>query len=70
MTSYHDNRRLAQPAPPLFAILVLAAAILVVFALAMSGVSHSAADWPSGPLPTPESAPDIAPLVAVPIHVG
>jgi hypothetical protein len=50
--------------------ILLAAAMLVVLALAMSGVSRTAADWPSGPLPTPESAPDIAPLVAVPIHAG
>jgi hypothetical protein len=68
VTPYHYNRRFVQPGSPLAAILLLAAAILVVLALAMSGVSLSAADWPSGPLPTPESAPDIAPLVTVPIH--
>ncbi len=70
MTLYHDNRRLAQPGPQMVLLLLLAAAILVVLALAMSGVSRSAVDWPAGPLPTPEAAPDIAPLMAVPIHAG
>lgn len=68
MTPYYYNRRLAQPGPQMVLALLLAAAMLVVLALAMSGVSRSAVDWPAGPLPTPEAAPDIAPLAAVPIH--
>jgi hypothetical protein len=70
VTPYQYNRRLAQPGPQMVLVLLLAAAMLVVLALAMSGVSRSAAGWPAGPLPTPEAAPDIAPLVAVPIEAG
>jgi hypothetical protein len=71
MTTYHYNRRLAQPAAPLVALLLLVAAMLVLFALSMSAVRRSAGDWPAGPLPTPEPAPDMAPTVALPpFHVG
>jgi hypothetical protein len=70
VTPYHYNGPFVQPGSPLAPILLLAAAILVVLALAMSGVSRSAMDWPAGPLPTPEPAPDIAPTVALSIHLS
>jgi hypothetical protein len=69
VTSYHYNRRLAQPGPPLVAILVLAAAMLVAITLSMSAVGRSAVG-PGGQPPIPTPAPDIAPVLALPIDAG
>jgi hypothetical protein len=68
VTPYQYNRPFVQPGSPLVAILLLAAAILVVLALSMSAVSGSAGAWPNQP--PQRGAPDIAPLVAVPIDAG
>jgi hypothetical protein len=69
MTLYPYNRRLAQPGPQMVLVLLLAAAMLVGLALSMSAVGRSAVG-PGGQPPTPEAAPDIAPLVALSVDVG
>ena len=68
MTTYSYNPRPFQPGRQVVLVFLLAAAMLVVLALSMSAVSGSAGDWPNQP--PPRGAPDIAPLVAVPIDAG
>jgi len=68
MTPYQYDRRLAQLEPLMVPVLLLAAAMLVVLALAMSAVSGSAGVSPNQP--PPRGAPDIAPLVAAPIDAS
>jgi hypothetical protein len=70
MTPYQYNRHVAQPDPRMFIALVLAATMLVVLALSTSAMRRSNADWPAEPTPTPEPAPDMAPTVALSIHLG
>jgi hypothetical protein len=68
MTAYSYNLRRSPAGRQVVLVLVLIAAMLVVLALSISAVSGSAGAWPSQPLP--RGAPDIAPLVAVPIDAG
>jgi hypothetical protein len=68
VTTYSYNLRRSPAGRQIGLILLLAAAMLVVLALAMSAVSGSAGDWPNQP--PPRGAPDIAPLVVVPIDAG
>ena len=68
MTTYSYNLRRSPAARQIVLVLLLAAAMLVVLALAMSAVSGSAGAWPNQP--PPRGVPDIAPLVAVPIDAS
>ena len=68
MTAYSYNLRRFPAARQVVMVFLLAAAMLVVLALAMSAVSGSAGAWPNQP--PPRGAPDIAPLVVVPIGAG
>jgi len=68
MTAYSYNLRRSAAGRQIVLVLLLAAAMLVVLALSMSAVRGSAGDWPNQP--PPRGAPDIAPLVVVPIDAG
>jgi hypothetical protein len=68
MTAYSYDLRRSLAGRQVVLVLLLAAAMLVVLALSMSAVNGSAGDWPNQP--PPRGAPDIAPLVAVPIDAG
>ena len=68
MTTYSYNLRRSPAARQIVLVLLLAAAMLVVLALAMSAVSGAAGAWPNQP--PPRGVPDIAPLVAVPIDAS
>jgi hypothetical protein len=68
MTTYSYNRRRSLPGRQVILVFLLAAAMLVILALSMSAVRGSAGDWPNQP--PQRGAPDIAPLVAVPIDAS
>jgi hypothetical protein len=72
MMPEHHIGRLLQPAHQMILALILSL-LLVGIIQSMSGVGRPTGTWPMPPPsyePTPAPAPDIAPLVGVPVDAG